>query len=253
MRNNEITTMRNSLMLVTLETALILATSNPLGAQAPPAATTRNQTNEAAAWGILDSPVVFEWKSGELSSFLSQIKAVFGIDLKQRADIPEQMLRVRVPSMKITTYSVWDVLDLYNSISNDHPESGKWAVKRRDSTFDQNGRLVSEPNAVFLVAPNQTNAEDALSVQAFSLRDIPKTEQNQLFELIKMEGYRLKLETERGIKASLLRGDVHFHQETDICVATGGKAYVEMVGSLIDAFRKGRRFGTYTPKPQDEK
>ena len=49
--------MRNSLLLITLETALILATSNPLAAQAPIAATTPNPTNEAAAWGILDSPV----------------------------------------------------------------------------------------------------------------------------------------------------------------------------------------------------
>ena len=59
------------------------------------------------------------------------------------------------------------------------------------------------------------------------------------------------------LKASLLGGDVHFHKETGICVATGGKAYVEMVGSLIDAFRAGRKFGyparPDSIKPQDEK
>ena len=113
-------------------------------------------------------------------------------------------------------------------------------------------------SAILLIPPKQTDLEDALSVRAFSLRDISGQEQKQLFELINMEGDRLKLETERGIKASLLGGDVHFHKETGICVATGGKAYVEMVGSLIDAFREGRHLRPvvgkpYSPKPQDEK
>ena len=67
-----------------------------------------------------------------------------------------------------------------------------------------------------------------------------------------------QLEAERGVKPSLLRGDVHFHKETGICVATGGRTYVEMVGSLIDAFREGRQLPghlarPYAPKPQDEK
>ncbi len=238
--------MRNSLLLIVLGTTVAFGTSSPLRAQAPPAATKPNQTDEFAAAGVLDSPVVFEWKSGYLSSFLGQIKAVFGIDLNQRADIPAEMFNVRVPSMKIKTANVWNVLDLYNSISDDHPESGKWAVKRlRGVVLDSQGNFMSEPNAIFLVPSAHTNKEDALSVRAFTLRDIPGPEQKQLFELIKMEGDLLK--------ASLLGGDVHFHKETGICVATGGKAYVEMVGSLIDAFRKGRSFGTYTPKPQDEK
>ena len=67
---------------------------------------------------MLASPVVFEWKSGSLHEFLSQIKNVFGIDLNQRADIPGEMRYTRVPSMKITTANVWQVIDLYNSISD---------------------------------------------------------------------------------------------------------------------------------------
>jgi hypothetical protein len=246
--------MRNSLLLITLGTSMAFGTLLPLRAQAPPAATKPNPTNEFAAAGILDSPVVFEWKAGPLVEFVAQIKRVFGIDLHRRADIPMEMFDVRVPSMKINTVRVWDVLDLYNSISDDHPESGKWVVKYfRGSVLDPERGFISEPHAVFLVPPKQTEQEDALSVQAFSLRDMPEPEQNQLLVLIHMEGDRLKIQTEKGIKASLVRGDVHFHKETGICVATGGKTYVEMVGSLIDAFRKGRRFGTYTPKPQDEK
>src|SRR2546425_3355457 len=208
--------MRNSLLLITLGTVLDFGTSSPLRAQAPPAATKPNQTNEFAAAGVLDSPVVFEWKSGYLSSFLGQIKAVFGIDLNQRADIPGGMLSERVPSMKIKTANVWDVLDLYNSISDDHPGSGKWAVKRvMPATMDEHGHFVSEPNAIFLVPSTKTDKEDSLSVRAFTLRDIPEPEQNQLFELIKMEGDQLK--------ASLLGCDVHFHKETGICVAKGGR------------------------------
>ena len=126
-----------------------------------------------------------------------------------------------------------------------------------DARFFENKPL----NAIFLVPPKRIDQEDSLSVRAFSLRDIPGEEQKQLFELINMDGDRLKLETKRGIKASLLRGDVHFHKETGICVATGGKTYVEMVGSLIDAFREGRQmlpsvtkpYSPKSPKPQDEK
>ena len=247
--------MRNSLMLIMLGTMVAFGTSSPLRAQAPPAATKPNQTNEFAAAGILDSPVVFEWKSGTLDSFVTHIKEIFGVDLNQRADIPAEMIYTRVPSMKIKTANVWDVLELYNSISDDHPESGKWAVKRvRGGVLDGHGGFLSEPNAIFLVPPTKTGKEDSRSVRAFTLRDIPGEEQKQLFELINVEGDRLK--------GSFLGGDVRFHEETGICVATGGKTYVEMVGSLIDAFREGRQklpsaftkpYSPKSPKPQDEK
>jgi hypothetical protein len=248
--------MRNSFMLLTLGAMLAIGRLSALNAQ--PAGT--NQTVQATEPGELAEPVWFEWKSGRgdwtLSRFLEQIKTNFGFDLRASADIPEQMLHVRVPSMKITTSRVWDVLLLYNQISNDYPEIGSWIMVRSpsDARFYANAPL----NAIFLVPPKQTDQEDALSVRAFTLRDIPDLEQNQLFKLINLEGDRLKLETEKGIKASLLRGDVHFHKETGICVATGGKTYVEMVGSLIDAFREGRHLRTgvtkpYSPKPQAEK
>ncbi|PYK58532.1 MAG: hypothetical protein DME21_15515 [Verrucomicrobia bacterium] len=210
---------------------------------------------------MLPAPVVFEWKSGYLNEFLTQIKKVFGIDLNQRADIPGEMRYRRVPSMKIKTANVLEVIDLYNSISDDHPESGKWVVKhaRNNRVIDELGLLISEPNAIFLVPSKQSDSEDSSYVRAFTLRDIPGPEQEQLFRLIEVEQGRLqKLEAERGVKPSLLRGDVHFHKETGICVATGGRTYVEMVGSLIDAFREGRQLPgraarPYAPKPQDEK
>ena len=238
----------------------------PLRAQAPPAATKPNPTNEFAAAGILDSPVVFEWKSGYLTSFVNHIKELFGVDLNQRADIPAEMIYTRVPSMKIKTANVWDVLDLYNSISDEYPGIGRWVIKRVaygveapnpleniGSPFQQRKLRIIEPNAIFLVPPTKTDKEDSRSVRAFNLRDIPGEEQKQLFELIKVEGDRLG--------ASLLGGDIHFHKETEICVATGGKTYVEMVGSLIDAFREGRHlragvtkpYSPKSPKPQDEK
>src|SRR5437870_7458823 len=108
--------MRNSLLLIILGTGLVSGASSPLQAQAPPAATTPNPSNGPAVSGVLAAPVVFEWKSGYLNEFLAQIKKVFGIDLNQRADIPGEMRYRRVPSMKIETDLVWDVLDLYNSI-----------------------------------------------------------------------------------------------------------------------------------------
>ena len=234
-----------------LGTMLFLRTSTPLPAQAAPPATA-NATNAPPPWGVLSSPVVFEWRSGPLVGFIAQIKVDFGIDLNKCADVPGQMLRVRVPSMKHKTQSLTDVLSLYDQISSNYPEIGRWVWH-----FPGNNWKL-EPSAIYLVPPKQTEQEDALSVRAFTLRDIPEPEQNQLFELIKMEGGLLKGESEKGIKASLLGGDVHFHKETGICVATGGKAYVEMVGSLIDAFREGRQklpgiTKPYSPKPQDEK
>ena len=244
--------MRNSPLLITLATALILGLSGPLRAQAPPAATTPNRTNAPAAWGVLDSPVVFEWKSGTLSSFLDQIKKVFGCDLKQRAEIPDQMLNTRVPAMKITTSQIWDVLNLYAQISANYPELGRWAWH-----YPPPGPHREELAAVYLVPPKEADTADSFSVRAFSLRDIPEKEQNLVWELINLEKGRLQiLAAEEGIKPSLLRGDLYFHRETGICVATGGKTLVEMVGSVIDAFRAGRGFGgsrPYAPKSEVEK
>ena len=104
--------------------------------------------------------------------------------------------------------------------------------------------------------------EESFSVRAFTVRDIKGQEQKQLFELINVERDRLRnLAAEGGINPGLINGDVHFHEDTGICVATGGKTYVEMVGSLIDAFREGRQmrpgvtkpYSPKSPKPQDEK
>ena len=243
--------MRNSLLLIILGTGLILGTSRPLQAQAPPAAAKPSSTNEPAGSGVLLTPVVFEWKSGYLNEFLTQIKKVFGIDLNQRADIPGEMRYRRVPSMKIKTANVLEVIDLYNSISDDHPESGKWKVKHapNNRVLGEFGVLISEPNAVFLVPSKQTDQEDAFSVRAFNVRDISKQDQTHLFELINMEGDRLRS------NPSLLRGNVRIHKEAGICVATGNKTYVEMVGSMIDAFREGRRSpkGADHTKPPDDK
>jgi hypothetical protein len=245
--------MRNSLLLITLGTALIFDTFNPLRAQAPPAATKPNLTNEPAASGVLAAPVVFEWKSGPLLVFVGQIKEVFGIDLNQRADIPGEMHYRRVPSMKIKTTEVWQVLNLYNSISMDYPELGRWAIKWWPSRGSPDSD--DTPSAILLIPSKPTNTEESSSIRAFTVRDIPGPEQEQLFKLIDAETDRLqKIEAERGGKSSLLRGDVHFHKETGICVATGGKTYVEMVGSLIDAFRGGRSLkGPYHIKPPDDK
>jgi hypothetical protein len=252
--------MRNSLMLFTLGTMLAINSPSLLNAQ--PAGT--NQAVRSTEPGELAGPILFEWRAGygdySLDGFLEQIKTNFNFNLRASADIPAQMLRVSVPSMKLNTHRVWDVLYLYNEISRDYPGIGRWVMVRSgsDARAVQGNRPL---NAIFLVPPKQTEQEDALAVRAFTLRDITGPEQNQLFKLINMEGDRLKLETEKGIKASLLRGDIHFHQETGICVATGGKTYVEMVGSLIDAFREGRQglrsvtkpYSPKPPKPQDEK
>ena len=262
--------MRNSLLLITLGTVLFLSTSTPLQAQAAPPATAI-PTNQPTASGVLASPVVFEWKSGSLHEFLSQIKNVFGIDLNQRADIPGEMRYARVPAMKVSTAKVWDVLDLYNSISDEYPGIGRWVIKRVaygveapnpleniGSPSQQRKLRIIEPNAIFLVPSRQKNTEESFSVRAFTLRDIKGQEQKQLFELINVERDRLRnLAAEGGINPGLINGDVHFHEDTGICVATGGKTYVEMVGSLIDAFREGRHTGSaprpYSTKPQDDK
>lgn len=231
--------------------AAMFAIGSPSLLMAQPAGTNQPPPVQSTEPGELAAPISFEWKSGygdyTLEGFLGQIKTNFGFDLRASADIPQQMLHVAVPSMKIKTRSVWDVLFLYNQISGNYPEIGRWAVVRMGSA--------SPVNAVLLIPPKQPDLEDSLSVRAFTLRNIPAQEQTKLLELISLEGARLKLETEKGIKASLLRGDVHFHNETEICVATGGKAYVEMVGSLIEAFREGRHTpkGPYTTRPPDNK
>ena len=245
-------------MLLTLGTMLAIGSFSLLNAQ--PAGT--NRAIQSTSPGVFAEPILFEWRAGygdsTINGFLDRIKTNFGFDLRASADIPPQMLRVSVPSMKITTRRVWDVLYLYNQISNDYPGIGRWALVRHGvepRNLQSDYLSDSPPDAILLIPPKQTDLEEALSVRAFTLRDIPGEEQRQLFDLIDVEGRNLKLETEKGIKASLLRGDVHFHRETGICVATGGKTYVEMVGSLIDAFRSGRRGGSlpYTTKPQDKK
>ena len=244
--------MQNSLALLILGTWLTLGASTQLRAQT----NTTNTTNPPAATGVLASPVEFRFKSGSLYDFIFRIKEVFGINLQQYADLTEYDLIHRVPSMKLRTSKVWDVLNLYNQISDDYPGLGKWIQKR---FFSENQESSTMPNAVIFVAPKQSDAEAGLSTRAFTLAGLSAENQKLLLDTIEEERDLMEHQFSRGVlgpqNPSLIRGSAHINSGAGILVATGTKAYVEMVTSLVDAFREANRASapTYPTKPKTEK
>lgn len=237
---NQITTMNANSGKLTKQVVVATALACLFWA-APPALHAQESSNAPARPGFLPRAILFETKSSSFSGFLDALKKAFGYDLSEHADIPrENMDSARVPALRIRTQNVWDVLNLYNSVSENYGGMGKWFVKW-EHLPGPDPKMDSTPAAIFLVPP-QTNVEPAISVRAFSVRKLSAKAQKLLVETIEIEQARLEAEVRSGTfgpqQQFAVRGRIRLHENTAILVATGGKTYVELVETLINAVRE---------------
>ena len=199
----------------------------------------------------LKQPKEFQFGGGPLEAFLKAVKESFEIDLEKIGTVPERMrYSVQVPKMRLkgtmrqvphapagtvrtNGIHIAQVLDLYNQVSKDGDSNlGRWIVRLTED---------GEPSLIVLVPPRGTSGSE-FSVRAFSFQ-VKTAEQadnlRKVRELIAIERDRLRQVVDEGRQPGLtladVRGDVNYHSEAGIIVATGGKIFVEMASAIIQA------------------
>jgi hypothetical protein len=128
------------------------------------------------------------------------------------------------------------VLELYNQVSKDGDSSlGRWIVRFTDD---------GEPSLIMLVPPQATSGS-SFTVRAFAFPQKTKEQAENLSavrRLITVEGDRLRHVVSEGRQPGLtladIQGDVNYHSEAGIIVATGGKVFVEMASAIIEAKKR---------------
>ncbi len=187
-------------------------------------------------------PIEFQFEGGSLASFLGKIKETFGTDLQTMGDVPNSMLGVRLPKMRMKAQWYRDVLMLYNEISTQNAESGmgKWIIK---DVIDSRGMIdpAVAPRALLLVGRGE---DEKAEVKAFPFQTGQKERFEMLRALVEEEDalFREISNRERTVSCTL-----RYHENAGIVVAIGNRAYTDLVSELLRAFvevasRKGEVF-----------
>jgi hypothetical protein len=153
--------------------------------------------------------------------------------------------RIHLPKMRIRISGVGDireVLATYNRISSEGDGFlGEWIYSPAMSLSLGGGLLPSKqaPEAIVFLGPKAGGADGTAGIQvrAFSVRGISEDRLKALRDLINEQSRRLQQEiAERSGDMTSAEGRVSVHEGTGLLIASGGKTYVELVGTLMDAF-----------------
>jgi hypothetical protein len=193
---------------------------------------------------------------GSLDQFLKSAEDSFGVNLNEAATIPATMRHsITVPKMRLNVeaqnglLTLRNVLYLYNSISEKgDPSLGRWIMEPASG----------EPQTILLV-PTGPRPESSFAVRAFSFPSSNNQEADRIVSVLQQAITTQQDELQRGnryfgLADADLRGVLSFHAEAGILVASGGKIYVEMATSIIQAYKeKMGRAGVPIPeKPESD-
>jgi hypothetical protein len=199
---------------------------------APPA----NQTVGAGAGNTNISTKAFRFAAGTLREFTEEVKTVYGVDLREVAEIPEDMLYVRVPGIKVNAADLAQILRLYNQVSEEGKGLGLGRWLMEPGAGKTNGAIVLLPPG-----PTPTRADEFPAVRAFSLKPFTEAERDLLTKAIadnRQKLWQMVSKTGAGNPFYATRGEIHFHKETGLLVAMGGKPYVDLVTAIVEGFRE---------------
>ena len=184
----------------------------------------------------------FTFDGGNLHSFIQEIWKAYGVDLNSIGTIPPIRNTLQVPKMRLKRIPGEDftaVLNLYNEISAESGESmGRWIIKRQAV----NG--VVNISALILTSP-ASQTSNQTSVKAFAVSHF---EQDQL-DLLRITIANASIRIAQ-LHSGNFSGDIQYHKETGIMIASGSPDYVNLAAVVINAYLEGHK----TTEPQkDEK
>jgi len=210
----------------------------------------------------------FVFTGGELGDFINEMDKFFGIDVRKVAtidvsrgtQIPKMRLRIgarfpEVPGSVDTTHPIGYVLQAYNSVArNGRPEMGNWFLKSNGGWIDGAGEG-NLPGIIILTPIAGARREDPIRIRAFSVNGMSTIQRERIeFAVRETEEITRKLNLERGLEINE-RGSLFFNPATDLLIASGPGAYLDMVETLVNAYKDSLQAPSLrtTPVPADSK
>ena len=187
----------------------------------------------------------FTFPGGTPNQFLDAVQQQYKVDWVSVADIPPEMVDVRIPRLRITGESpdpfsprarveiepLAALVSLYNQLGEQKPELGHLLVK---------GAL-NRPSVVMFVPDKAAlDAQPRITVKAFNIYGISDAEKAKLQQDIDRAGeqaMKYAMALPNSTSARNLQGTVAIHDETSLLVATGPQTFVEMVESIVTAWQ----------------
>jgi hypothetical protein len=207
----------------------------------------------------------FRFDGGFFRDFTRKLGQQFGTNFLDILDVRgEEAARLPIPKMKHKYYGQWDhidwsrILKLYNQISEEgNGFLGKWIFTPTQPRFVGDGtvsRALPPETLIFMPPQPAGGVEGAIKVRAFPIRGMPSERLKKLTEIIEQESRRMQQDIASGQlpagqDIALAQGRLSLHEGSDLLIAVGGKAYVELVNTVVDAFFVNYPF-MRSPPPQ---
>jgi hypothetical protein len=183
---------------------------------------------------------VFTFNGGQLRNFINSFKGQLGMDLYEVASIEPKALNMQVPKIKIPLGrtppgSAWElVLGTYNQLSVSTEQSlGRWVIVRAVGVGNN-----PSPNAIIFTPPKNLADLPSLKVKAFSMHRLSEDQFGTLHDLVILQANELRRSSESSGNGGNFEGQLRYHAGTGLLIATGGQEFVELAGTIIEAYRE---------------
>jgi hypothetical protein len=106
------------------------------------------------------------------------------------------------------------------------------------------GKWIFSPETIVFLGPKRAGGDETAGIQvrAFSIRGLSLDSIKAFEDLIRQESSQLRREiAQRAGDVSSAEGNVRVHRGTGLLIASGGKTYVELVATVMDAFVTNNR------------
>ena len=236
---------RKDMKSVTLFTALALVAAVRLPAQDPSAAPPTQPKQNPASSQV--STQVFVFKGGSFYDFVGTLQKTYGTNALELFEFPRESQSFSIPRMRVPgpTGEFRNVLYLYNKTS----EAGDWHLGKwvyLPINQYEYGNSDNSLRTLSFLPPKLASpgGGSGIAVKAFSIGSLSPDEQKSLRQIVEDESNRLRQYIELGLYGrqgpSEATGRISLHEGSGLLVATGGKTYVELVASVVEAFEKRR-------------
>jgi len=171
---------------------------------------------------------MFFFNGGGPHDFILAMDKHFRTRLMQILSIPSSLARAEVPKMRIATDKPEDALQVYNHLQD--PTLGQWKYAGPSS----------DPSVLALVPDRElalSKATTGAKVKAMALGGIPETRWKD-FEKDVLTARQLGVETaEKFGGGDKYEGYIRIQPESKILIVSGSEGYIQMVESVLAAYR----------------
>lgn len=169
----------------------------------------------------------FFFEGGNPLQFILAVDKHFRTRLGQILSIPSSLARAEVPKMRISTDKPEEALQVYNHLQD--PMLGQW---RYAGPPDDPAVLALVPDKEVAINKATTGAK----VKALPLAGIHKTKWNKLRDDIDI-ARDLGARAAQDLGGQQYAGATSIQSESEILIVSGSPAYIEMVESVLEAYR----------------